>query len=168
VEVDLRWKTAAIQLISGVPEAEAWVRRRKDLKLDDSSAIRLISGAFSSSIVSGADSYCLPTDATDLIASGIAFARITKRSQVDAAVAVLVKTFQELIVLSLAAVYRQHGIDLSLINIMMREISDSEERHLSQMRRGAVWLNNTIAQLWASTHWGQRACDAVFFCKSEC
>ena len=70
--------------------------------------------------------------------------------------------------MSLAVVYENHGIDLESINVMMCVISDSKNDRLKRLRRGAVWLNNTIAELWAHTYWGQRAGEAVFYSQSGC
>ena len=72
--------------------------------------------------------------------------RITKRSQTGATLASLLRTFQELVFVSLFAVF-----DVSLIDEAMSIcISNSEPANLKRLRGGAIWANGAIVDLAAS------------------
>jgi hypothetical protein len=93
----------------------------------------------------------------------MAFAKRVRGSQVDATFRYLVKEYQEYILVSLCVVMEQHGISVDVINEVMREcISESSDEYLQRLRCVAIWLNQTIVELQATTHWGERVGEAIF------
>jgi hypothetical protein len=110
----------------------------------------------------------LAAGTADLVTFATAFAKRVRGSQVDATFRHLVKEYQEYILVSLCVVMEQHGISVDVINEVMREcISESSDEYLQRLRYAAIWLNQTIVELQATTHWGGRVGEAIFISGSK-
>ena len=165
-----RWKKVVDQILADVPDQERWIKRRQEVGLhtveENHLAIAAVAGNYTASGMpqlnhrSKSLSFIadlVPSSSTDgLLRSAKAYAWITKGSQV-------LRSFQELVFVSLCAVLEQH-VSVEYIDQVMRIcISDSEPINLKRLRLGAIWANRAIFNS-TKAGWGSRATEIFLLC----
>ena len=161
-----KWQKTAAQVVDGVPSADDWDLRRKEVNLftveENYLAIAAISGGIQPSV-----SQCpMPIEpGLGPIDLARAYATMTKTSASSAAFTCRLHFFHELVFVSLCAVLEASGYPVEDINETMRNyVSDTEAINLKRLRRGALWANSAICRL-AEAGWGDRATELFLLCQ---
>ena len=146
-----RWRKVADQLLKHAPFAEQWSAWTKQLKLSETHEKNLVIAAICgvpAQVPQVCEKHMINSKVTGVIALAQAYARATKESQGNATLAFRLQTFQELVFVSLCSVLETVGCPLHEVNETMRIwVSDSEDKNLKRLRRGAVWANQRISEL---------------------
>ena len=164
-----KWRKYATRFLDGVPTTTDWIKRREQLGLvaleDNETAIAAIAGDCSPRWALQLSKIGPLACTDDLLCSARAYAQITRRSSVDATFTSQLRSFQDVVFVSLCAVLEQCGVPVEQIDDVMRlSISDSQPIHLKRLRAGATWANQVISVL-SKAGWGFRATEMLLICE---
>jgi hypothetical protein len=169
-----RWQSEMDDMLRGISSSPGWISKREEVGL--SSPVELL--AAYDIIIDGARPLAKPGTA-DVDRSLIryepsrallqlvnTYAATTAALEVDKKFTVQVYRFRVLVLVSLCCVLLHNGVDKGLVDEAMHAgISQSEDRHLDLLRRGASWVNRVIYEL-GSNGLGHRASELFVLCES--
>lgn len=153
-----RWREVADELLRNLPLTHQWCQKREEMNLKDEvdllraySAILSINQApeirnshepASALVVDQHKQSCSPCDVAR------AYALATKRLEDRSKFVVQVLSFRQLVFTSLCVLLGHMGVRREAVESIMQVcISDSDGRHLSDIRQGAIWVNRMIAYM---------------------
>lgn len=166
-----RWMQEADILLNEIPKATEWVKTWEDRGFSsrhhNQNAIATVlgtpptpdsrAGALSSAFTT---LNCQGRNFREnLITYATRYAEIVRSSEATAKLATNMAAFQQLVFVSLCVILENRGIDISIVDDIMRTcISDSSSKNLKRLRSGALWVNKVITELqWRG--WHQRASE---------
>jgi len=141
-----RWRQLANQILKDVLVPRQWIERRECLGLHTTQGTSWLTTA-----IFGAPGRDFQQQATSQLVSGVmasaqAYATNTKATQEYSNTFRQIHSFMELVLISMCAVLEKLGYPVDEINETMRIcLSNSEDINLKRLRRGALWVNGTIA-----------------------
>ncbi|KAM3066224.1 hypothetical protein ACMFMG_012128 [Clarireedia jacksonii] len=168
----LRWQYDMDKMLNDIPSADDWSSKRDMVGLSSSIDIlrafdMIIDGTKTPAVPLVANPY-LPTDSHSssdvLLRLASDYARTTSLLAVEKSFTTQIVLFRLLVFVSLCCVLLHHGVKRSLIDETMRIcVSDSTDRNLDALRRGAGWVNRMISSL-APKGLGHRASEIFVLC----
>lgn len=181
-----RWKREIDKMLKGIPTAQQWDDKRRNLNLSswddvllafdliidrDNTLLatkRVIRETDSLASFDQADDEADNRAASPLLISARAYARRTVALNAEGRFTTHVLQFRELVLISLCIALISDGIDTTVVNSVMKIfITDSEdERYLQRVRDGALWVNNIISKL-VNTGLGHRASEIFVLCSQS-
>jgi len=159
-----KWRPIADQILKDVLNPEQWNKRRENLGLDTTQGT-----AWLITSILGAPMQVSRQQETSQRAAGVmvaaqAYANNTKATQELTDIFDQIQRFMWLVLVSLCAVLESLDFPLQEINETMRIcLSDSEDINLKRLRRGALWVNSTIADMYAAGC-GDQGMELFFSC----
>ena len=173
-----RWMQEADILLEEVPEAAKWVDKWKKCGVSSAchnqNVICTMLGTpptpdsrtdVTSSASSILDSHGRNAQET-LITSVSKYAEVVRSSDAAARLFTHIAAFQELVFVSSCVILLDRGIDMRVVDDIMRIcISNSTSKTLKRLRAGARWLDKVINEL-QRRGWGQRASE-IFMLRKD-
>jgi hypothetical protein len=142
-----RWRQIADDILRDALIGTQWTERRKTLGLATTEGVTWLTSA-----ILGAHTQVFG-QRTGHLADGVmvsaqVYAKSTKAAQEYSDMFYQIRYFMELVFVSLCAVLEILDYPVDDINNTMRILlSDSEDANLKRLRRGALWVNRTIADM---------------------
>ena len=168
-----RWEHIATDFIKSVPGTGSWVQWRESCGLRTNT-----SNAFAVAAIIG---YCQNQNQNNiaklafdsrkddsigfLLSSAGAYAKFTLGQETNAILARQLHGFQEIVFTSFCAVLEDQNLAVDAIDRVMRMyLGATESFYLSNIRRGARWVNKLIVHL-EEAGWHSRATEIFLLCK---